>query len=283
MKNKIPFLLCFVCFIFIASIVCCMKTSKNEKESVAMQTFEQEESKNEIKLKTLLKNYTNVFPNLLEKDKNFITHILDNKQEFLTDLEKVLANDADNLFIIADKQHFLEENFVPSDLVSLPKGKPYAINRNNLSLRQPVEQALVIMAEKAREEGITLLVSSTYRSYDYQKMIYERNVREMGKEAADRESAAPGTSQHQLGVAIDFGSVSDDFATTKAGLWMEQNAHLFGFSLSYPQGYESVTGYRWESWHYRYIGFLATEFQKKWFNDIQQYMIEFIYAWGTSV
>ena len=94
-------------------------------------------------------------------------------------------------------------------------------------------------------------------------MIYERNVREMGKEAADRESAAPGTSQHQLGVAIDFGSISDDFATTKAGLWMEQNAHLFGFSLSYPQGYESVTGYRWESWHYRYIGFLATEFQKK--------------------
>ena len=63
---------------------------------------------------------------------------------------------------------------------------------------------------------------------------------------------------------------------------MKQNAHNFGFYLSFPEEYESVTGYRWESWHYRYIGTAATAFQKKWFNDIQQYMIEFIHAWKLS-
>ena len=132
---------------------------------------------------------------------------------------------------------------------------------------------------KCKKDGITLVVSSTFRSYDYQKMIYERNVKQMGKEAADRESAVPGTSQHQLGTAVDFGSITDDFAETKAGKWLEANAMKYGWSLSFPQGYEPVTGYRWECWHYRYIGIPACAFQEKWFKNVQQYMMEFIYAW----
>lgn len=283
MKNKFYFLVCFFCFVFIFIVIYCMKMNQREEHKKQFDSTEQIiQNPDELTLSSMLHDYTSIFPHLLERDLNIVTNILDHKQEFLTDLANVLANDTDNLFIIADKQHFLDPDYEPADLITLPKGKPYAINRSNLFLRQPVEQALVIMAEQAKIDGITLLVSSTYRSYDYQKMIYERNVREMGKEAADRESAAPGTSQHQLGVAIDFGSISDDFATTKAGIWMKQNAHNFGFSLSFPEEYESVTGYRWESWHYRYIGTTATAFQKKWFNDIQQYMIEFIHAWKLS-
>ena len=109
--------------------------------------------------------------------------------------------------------------------------------------------------------------------------MYNRNVREMGQAAADRESARPGTSQHQLGTVIDFGSITDDFADTKAGKWLAENAASFGWSLSFPQGYEDVTGYRWECWHYRYIGKKAADFQKKWFSDVQQFMLEFIDAW----
>ena len=126
-----------------------------------------------------------------------------------------------------------------------------------------------------------MVASSTYRSYDYQKTVYERNVRQMGKEAADRESAAPGTSQHQLGTVVDFGSITDEFIETPAGQWLDKNASDYGWSLSFPQGYEDVTGYRWECWHYRYIGTEATAFQKKWFSNIQQFMMEFIHAWKS--
>ena len=60
-----------------------------------------------------------------------------------------------------------------------------------------------------------------------------------------------------------------------------QNAAKYGWSLSFPQGYEDVTGYMWECWHFRYIGEEACRFQKKWFSDIQQFMIEFLDAWNT--
>jgi D-alanyl-D-alanine carboxypeptidase len=107
--------------------------------------------------------------------------------------------------------------------------------------------------------------------------VYERNVKEMGQQAADRESARPGHSQHQLGLVIDFGSITDAFARTPEGIWLSANASRFGWSLSYPEGYEDVTGYRWESWHYRYVGRELAEFIDNYFNGIQQYALRFIH------
>ncbi len=199
--------------------------------------------------------------------------------EFVADLEAVLAADTDGLLVLVDKQHPLPEGYAPADIVALEQNDAYLLNRSDLSLRVPVEQALRRMALAAKEDGITLLASSTYRSYDYQVTVYERNVRQMGQTAADRESARPGTSQHQTGTVVDFGSITDEFADTAAGKWLAANAASFGWSLSFPQGYEDVTGYRWECWHYRYIGEEAAAFQKKWFSDVQQFMLEFIDAW----
>ena len=214
-------------------------------------------------------------------------HIADfikaNKQAFLADLSAVLQADTDDLLTRVDKKVLLSEDFIPADLKSLTaqtaQAGSYIINRNDLSLRSVAEKALAVMAKDAREQGITILVSSSYRSYAYQKKVYERNVAQMGKQAADRESAAPGASQHQLGTVIDFGSITDEYAKTDAGKWLAANAGTYGWSLSFPDGYEYITGYRWECWHYRYVGIPAARFQKKWFNDIQQYMIEFIYEW----
>ena len=86
-------------------------------------------------------------------------------------------------------------------------------------------------------------------------------------------------SQHQLGCAVDFGSITDDWGDTKMGKWVYQNAADYGWSLSFPREYEDVTGYMWECWHFRYIGIPACRFQKKWFSDVQQFMLEFIDAW----
>ncbi|MBO7485710.1 MAG: M15 family metallopeptidase [Spirochaetaceae bacterium] len=205
--------------------------------------------------------------------------ILNNKNQFLQELKAVLDNDSDFLLVLVDKTHFLQPDYVPEDLIPLKKNDLYNISRNDLSLRIPVEKALQVMSRGAKKDGITLLVSSTYRSYDYQKKLFARYVAQDGEALAERYSARAGTSQHQLGTAIDFGSITDEFAETKQGRWLYDHAAEYGFSLSFPAGYEDVTGYMWECWHYRYIGKEACALQKKWFGDIQQYMMEFIDAW----
>lgn len=220
-----------------------------------------------------------VFASLSQRTRDGIVN--GDSQEFLNDLQVVLDSDTNDLLTLVDKKHFLSADFVPADIVPLKPNNFYLLNRNDLSLREPVEAGLRKMAAAAQKDGIDLVVSSTYRSYDYQKNLYERNVRQLGKEVADRESAPPGASQHQLGVAVDFGSITDEFAQTKQGMWLAENAGDYGWSLSFPDGYEDVTGYRWECWHFRYIGVEAVNFQKKWFSDVQQFMLEFIHAWKT--
>jgi len=210
--------------------------------------------------------------------REFVEAIDARSDEFLADLDAVLKADS-GLLLLVDKKHSLDPDAVPPDLVPLLEGRSYSVGRNGLSLRLSAEAALERMARAARDSGITLVASSSYRSYEYQKKIYERNVLEMGEAAAGRESAKPGQSQHQLGTAVDFGSITDEFAQTRAGQWLSLHAGEYGWSLSFPQGLEQATGYRWECWHYRYIGTEAVALQDKWFGGVQQYEIEFIDAW----
>ncbi|MDR1178540.1 MAG: M15 family metallopeptidase [Spirochaetaceae bacterium] len=199
---------------------------------------------------------------------------------FILDLLAVLEGDP-YLRILVDKAHALPDGYEPGDLVAL-SGPSYRTGRNGLLLRQEAADALEEMAAAAGAEGLTLTVSSTYRSYNYQVEVYARNVREDGQEEADRVSARPGHSQHQLGLVVDFGSISDEFAGTREGRWLLSNAGRFGWSLSFPDGYEALTGYRWESWHYRYVGRDLAHFIDTYFNGIQQYALQFIRAWEEA-
>ncbi|WP_053227931.1 M15 family metallopeptidase [Spirochaeta cellobiosiphila] len=201
--------------------------------------------------------------------------IRQNPSEFLSDLERIWKYPAD-YFVIADKTHALGPDYKPKDLRKLTDFPHLTLSRNDLSLRQIVLDDLFEMVEDARLEGLTIMVSSTYRSYDYQKALFERYVGEIGYEQASRESAIAGTSQHQLGTVIDFGSITDAYANTAPGKWLMANSWKYGFSLSYPDGYEEVTGYRYENWHYRWITKEGCELQRKWFGDIQHYLINFL-------
>lgn len=206
-------------------------------------------------------------------------------EEFLADLHRVLEvkknfrTDDLSLYYLIDKKHAVGSDYVPRDLIPVKGNELWNVSRSDLSLRPEAYAALEDLSRAALNDGIKLLVSSTYRSYQYQEGLFNRYVKQDGLELAERYSARPGTSQHQLGVAVDFGSITDDWGDTKMGKWVYDHAADFGWSLSFPQGYEDVTGYMWECWHFRYIGKEACRFQKKWFGNIQQFMLEFLDAW----
>ena len=212
--------------------------------------------------------------NNLEKIKENVLQ----SSDFINELQAILLTDS-YLWVLVDKEHPLGARYEPDDLVQLKNGS-YALNNNeDLMLRGMAADSLEEMAFAAGREGITLIVSYAYRSYTRQNQSYSMHVRNMGQREADRISARPGYSQHQLGLTIDFGSVNNTFAGTPQGLWLLKNASRFGWSLSYPSGYEAVTGYSWESWHYRYVGVELADFINKYFNGIQQYALRFIHEY----
>ena len=114
------------------------------------------------------------------------------------------------------------------------------------------------MAAVAKEEGLTLFVCSGYRSYSKQKTIYEKYCNRDGKNAADRYFARPGHSEHQTGLAIDVNTASSNDNTSESFKpireWIANNCYKYGFIVRYPEGKESITGYKYECWHIRYIG-----------------------------
>ena len=277
MKNKLAFTLFMSCFlIFNASA---KQQNKSEKNISDVQ-------KNETEINPEIEKLNRVLMQLSDECKAAIPN--GNPQEFLEDLQAVLQSENDfssedlSPFYLIDKKHTVSSDYVPKNLIPLKKNELFDIDKNNLSLRPEAYEALKKLAEAALKDGVKLTVSSTYRSYEYQKNLFDYWVSVDGLEEAERESARPGTSQHQLGLALDFAPVDDAFDKTPAGKWVYENASKYGWSLSFPQGYEHVTGYRWECWHFRYIGKTAVEFQKKWFSNIQQFMIEFLDLWKSE-
>lgn len=158
----------------------------------------------------------------------------------------------DGTAFLVNRQHAISKNFVPVTR---------KVNGPGMSqtMRADAAAALEEMFAAAKEDGINLAIVSGYRSYSKQSAIYGRKKAENGQEAADRVSARPGTSEHQLGLAMDLAKkgstqLNTAFGKTKEGQWVTANAHRFGFIVRYLEGYEDVTGYMYEPWHVRYVG-----------------------------
>lgn len=210
--------------------------------------------------------------------------ILSRPQVFLDLYARILAM-PEEIFVRADKERAVGPDLVPQDLVSLNRygqfssGHPFlTLNRNDLSLRTAVLPDLFAMIQAARQAGVSLDISSSYRSYEYQLALFQRWVDELGLEEAERVSARAGTSQHQLGTTMDFGSVTLEFAASAAGRWLSSHASEYGFSLSYPNGFEWLTGYSYEPWHYRWLGRDALRLQEEFFEGSQFRFLLFVEA-----
>ncbi|MGE0598528.1 MAG: D-alanyl-D-alanine carboxypeptidase family protein [Dehalococcoidia bacterium] len=152
-----------------------------------------------------------------------------------------------------DKQHVLAPDCEPADLVALPAEYSSGVMR----MRSEAAGAIVEMFEAAKTDGYALYVNSAYRSYAEQAATYDYWVSVNGKEYADRTSARPGHSEHQLGNTADVGWVGCELECTigtPEAAWIAENSYKFGFIVSYPDGKEDVTGYAAEPWHVRYVG-----------------------------
>lgn len=165
--------------------------------------------------------------------------------------------DGSDPMALVSKQTTLGPGYVPQDLQSVPV--PVAV-RPGIRLRSATLAAATELIDAAAAQGLRIAVVSGYRSYQEQDGLFNGYVAQMGRERAERISAVPGHSEHQLGNAIDFGSPSnnyqleENFAQTAEGRWLAENGVRFGFLLSYPAGKEPVTGYAYEPWHWRYVG-----------------------------
>ena len=120
------------------------------------------------------------------------------------------------------------------------------------------------MAAAAAQDGITLFVNSSYRSYQDQESLYNSYAAERGTEAADEVSSRPGHSEHQTGLCFDLNSIEDSFQYTSEGKWVNDNCYKYGFCIRFPKGKDAYTGYQYESWHLRYVG---TELAEKLYNN----------------
>jgi D-alanyl-D-alanine carboxypeptidase len=188
--------------------------------------------------------------------------------------------DPTSIWVIANKQRPLNpKTYAPSDLVVPNIPLRSNITSTEKQVRQPMAMALETMVAAAKTEGLSLNLQSGYRSYSFQVSLYNRYVQQQGQAVADSQSARPGYSEHQTGLAADLGSVSHPecdveacFGTTLEGKWLAANAYKYGFIIRYPQGLQNITGYIYEPWHVRYIGVdLATELHDTGVQTLEQF------------
>ena len=161
---------------------------------------------------------------------------------------------------LVNRDKKVSKDYVPEDLV-LPK---VATRKKGMEqkilMRQEAATALEEMFDAAKREAkFTLYAASGYRSYGIQQILFNGRVEEIGKKLAQKTVAAPGTSEHQLGLVMDVQAPSllnlnRSFADTEEGKWVAVNAHRFGFIIRYKKEWTDITGYAYEPWHLRYVG-----------------------------
>ena len=160
--------------------------------------------------------------------------------------------------MLVNKYTELGSDYEPTDLVSIDWKYRFGMENDKKYIRQVVYDAFLEMWNKAKEDDIYLLVDSGYRSAKSQEEIYKHYENMKGTKFADSIAARAGYSEHQTGLSLDIYSKecssAGKFKDSKSYKWLIENAHKYGFILRYPEGKKDLTGYEYESWHYRYVG-----------------------------
>lgn len=169
--------------------------------------------------------------------------------------EQTTANvDKYGYLTLVNKFYYLDKDYEPDDLVDVEIG--YGVGR----LRKEAYDSYKIMSDDAKKQGYSFYITSPFRSYDTQDKLYKSYLLIDTQEEVDIYSARPGSSEHQLGLAVDIlksGYDFDTFYKTPEAKWLCENAYKYGFILRYPKDKVDITGYEYEPWHFRYVGGIA--------------------------
>ena len=289
-KNFIIFLVIIFLIIFSITkttsfIVNTINEKKKENEKVELSPKE----KKLLQLKNIHKkidyfndSYLNRYINYQENNPTISTKQVIKDVNMNLDLthykDKIPARNLNNKFILVNKYYYLEEDYIPNDLEEI--NKQYALN--NMKMVKEAKDAFEEMSKAAKKEGLKIIAMSTYRDYAYQTDLYNKYVKQDGKEAADTYSGRPGFSEHQTGYAVDV--YNDDesytnFHVTEEFKWMQEHAKEYGFILRFPEGKENETGYQYESWHYRYVGLEAATYITEKNITLEEYYATVIKDW----
>lgn len=193
----------------------------------------------------------------------------DDKYKYYTDVSSYLRyiDTKDKAYLIlANRSNPIGQDYVPSDLQPILQGY-------SMVMKKCAAKAFEAMYKEMKALNVwDVGISNTYRSYETQyKLYYERYIPQEKRDhpdytdeqimaLVDTYSARPGTSDHQTGLAVDFSPVSSSFEKTKAYDFLIENAYKFGFILRFPEGKTDITGYMFESWHWRFVGREAATF-----------------------
>lgn len=190
--------------------------------------------------------------------------------EFSTDLSEYeqymnpQGTERDKYLILVNKENGVGEDYVPDNLVNISPGIFEGNASTSGQMDACAEKALYAMVtelRKATGNGY-MCVLSGYRTYAYQRNVFDRNMNGMTLEESKTkitDTAYPGYSEHQTGLCADlwdtrYSPTVNPFTDEATATWLKNNAWKFGFILRFPSGKEQSTGYSYESWHFRFVG-----------------------------
>lgn len=166
---------------------------------------------------------------------------------FYSDTKRIEKQD--DIYALVNKYNYVDTTYVPSNMKTL-------FNNSNIKMVSVAADAYEELCKAAKADGITLVGTTAYRDAGWQKSLYDNYVSRDGKDAADRYSARPGYSEHQLGYSVDLNdpNYSAKRLSPSDYEWLKNNAYKYGFIIRYPENTENITGYEEEDWHIRYVG-----------------------------
>lgn len=267
MKKLFRFLLCLLCLGLVIGIALFFY-----RENVFTNKLDNIKGNPYLKLENLgnkdfkkIKKYFKLF-----KKENLERYIAYQKNNSNFSLDKIILNvnmgldkpfyentkiikNTNRIDVLVNKYNLLPDDYKPNDLEKLPSSYGYGEHY----MRSEAKKAFIDLVNHAQSEGYVIKASSTFRTKNYQRGLYNSYARQDGYKGADRYSARPRSSEHETGLSVDVASTNyqiTKFKNTKAYTWMTNNCYKYGFILRYPEGKENITGYMFESWHYRYLG-----------------------------
>lgn len=194
-------------------------------------------------------------------------------------MDKKEYDDAINIkrfsyMMLVNKYHYLSDDFIPIDLVEVPedyRGSD-AVLANSTALKSMIQ-----LIEAANVEGLKPVIADCYRSHEDMVEIAEFYRKWYGDSYVDNYIAKPGYSEHQTGLSFDMASATvKTFSNSNEYKWMVDNAHKYGFIARFTKRGESLTGYRAEAGHFRYVGKEAAEYIYKNRITFEEYYVSFL-------